>query len=106
MARLVPVPAVSPTVWLPVVTDCTPVVPPSPTFEALAAPSTRRLNLPVSPAGATTFLVTLIVPVSRVLVTSHLTHSPQLRLNVIFRVAGSNVVSVSTGEVEMGSPWK
>ena len=45
-----------------------PVVPPSPTFVALAWPSISRLNLPPSVAG-TSFLVTLIVPVSRVFVT-------------------------------------
>ena len=62
-------PAASPTVWVPVVTVCTPVVPPSPTLEALAWPSMSRLNFPLSVAGATSFLVTLIVPVSRVFVT-------------------------------------
>ena len=61
-------PAASPTVWVPGRTVWTPVVPPSPTLVAFAWPSISRLNFPPSVAG-TSFLVTLIVPVSRVFVT-------------------------------------
>src|ERR671930_243507 len=103
LARSVAVPAASATVCVPSVTATAPVVPPSPTLVALAAPSTNRLNLPVSPAGATTFFTTLMVPVSRVLVTQHFVHSYQSSLKVILLVAASKVVSGSRPELCEGS---
>ena len=62
-------PAISPTVWLPVLRVSSPVEPPSPTLVASASvvPSIWRLNLPGSVDGLSDFL-TSSLPVSRVFV--------------------------------------
>src|SRR3990172_399981 len=51
---MVPVPAVSETVWAPTETTLGPVEPPQRASVASVTPSMRRLNLPLSPAGTQT----------------------------------------------------
>ncbi len=72
-ARSVPRTALSPTVWSPVLSVRSPVVPPSPTFCDPAfgeLPLIRRLKRPVSVLGLRSFW-TSSLPVSRVLVIRH-----------------------------------
>ena len=73
--KLVPVPAVSPTVWLPTLTVFAPVVPPLPTLAACVVLSIWRLNFPASFAGASD-LVTVSVPGFRVFVIVQTTSAP------------------------------
>ena len=60
-------PAVSPTLWVPVLKGSAVVVPPSPALPSSVVPSICRLKRPGSPSGSRS-LITSIVPVSRVLV--------------------------------------
>ena len=75
-------PAVSVTECVPVATSTAGVAPPSAISSALTWPSTSRSKRPASvvPAIGTTSLTTLMVPLSRVLVTKHTTHSRKLTL--------------------------
>src|SRR2546426_6306370 len=78
--RLVPVPAASLAVWLPMLTICAPVVPPLPTSVANTVVSIFRLNFPLSVVGLVT-LVTVSFGL-RVLVMVQLLLSPAASLTL------------------------
>src|SRR5581483_7267051 len=97
----VPLPAVSPTEWVPVVTTTGPVVPLLPTLAAEVEPSICRLNRPPSLAGERIF-VTCSVPVWRVFVKVQVTFSPSFRLIVTVALAAFWVPPLALVTVQAG----